>query len=121
MDFGLFMGYGFYILFYLYSFCFYAFRIYIDFTLCFKSLSWDKKNQTWTITEKLKPLVVNVDFKRNNRTVFKSTSFAGYVGMLTGIRPVSVSRLAKALICFSFYKKNAYKKFLVFACRENSL
>uniref|UniRef100_A0AAR2LWB6 ceramidase n=1 Tax=Pygocentrus nattereri TaxID=42514 RepID=A0AAR2LWB6_PYGNA len=33
------------------------------------------------------PLVVNVDFKRNNKTVFKSTSFAGYVGMLTGIRP----------------------------------
>ncbi|XP_066505399.1 N-acylsphingosine amidohydrolase (acid ceramidase) 1a isoform X2 [Hoplias malabaricus] len=50
-------------------------------------MGWDKKNQTWTITEKLKPLVVNVDFHRKNRTVFKSTSFAGYVGMLTGIRP----------------------------------
>ncbi|KAG7329240.1 hypothetical protein KOW79_007414 [Hemibagrus wyckioides] len=50
-------------------------------------MGWDRKNQTWTITEKLKPLVVNVDFKRNNRTVFKSTSFVGYVGMLTGIRP----------------------------------
>ncbi|XP_062855851.1 N-acylsphingosine amidohydrolase (acid ceramidase) 1a [Trichomycterus rosablanca] len=50
-------------------------------------MGWDRKNQTWTITEKLKPLVVNIDFKRNNRTVFRSTSFAGYVGMLTGIRP----------------------------------
>ncbi|GAA6068165.1 N-acylsphingosine amidohydrolase (acid ceramidase) 1a [Tachysurus ichikawai] len=50
-------------------------------------MGWDKKNQTWTLTEKLKPLVVNVDMKRNNRTLFKSTSFAGYVGMLTGIRP----------------------------------
>ncbi|MCJ8734127.1 hypothetical protein PDJAM_G00231700 [Pangasius djambal] len=50
-------------------------------------MGWDQKNHTWTLTEKLKPLVVNVDLKRNNRTVFKSTSFAGYVGMLTGIRP----------------------------------
>ncbi|KAM9470417.1 N-acylsphingosine amidohydrolase (acid ceramidase) 1a [Clarias gariepinus] len=50
-------------------------------------MGWDKKNHTWTLTEKLKPLVVNVDFRRNDRTVFKSTSFAGYVGMLTGIKP----------------------------------
>lgn len=62
----------------------------------FDSVSWDRKNQTWTLTEKLKPLVVNVDLKRNNKTVFKSTSFVGYVGMLTGIRPVSVSELSKA-------------------------
>uniref|UniRef100_A0AAY4E7B9 Acid ceramidase n=1 Tax=Denticeps clupeoides TaxID=299321 RepID=A0AAY4E7B9_9TELE len=50
-------------------------------------MGWDRQNKSWTITEKLKPLVVNVDFQRNNQTVFKSTSFAGYVGMLTGIRP----------------------------------
>ncbi|XP_072519185.1 N-acylsphingosine amidohydrolase (acid ceramidase) 1a [Salminus brasiliensis] len=50
-------------------------------------MGWDRKNQTWTLTEKLKPLVVNVDFRRKSRTVFKSTSFAGYVGILTGIRP----------------------------------
>ncbi|MFT7807719.1 acid ceramidase [Arapaima gigas] len=50
-------------------------------------MGWDMKNKTWLITEKLRPLVVNVDFQRNNKTVFKSTSFAGYVGMLTGVRP----------------------------------
>lgn len=33
--------------------------------------------------------MVNLDFKKNNQTVFKSTNFAGYVGMLTGIKPVS--------------------------------
>uniref|UniRef100_H2LVM1 Acid ceramidase n=1 Tax=Oryzias latipes TaxID=8090 RepID=H2LVM1_ORYLA len=48
---------------------------------------WDVKNKSWTISEKLKPLVVNLDFKKNNQTVFKSTNFAGYVGMLTGIKP----------------------------------
>uniref|UniRef100_A0A8C7YYI2 Acid ceramidase n=1 Tax=Oryzias sinensis TaxID=183150 RepID=A0A8C7YYI2_9TELE len=50
-------------------------------------LGWDVKNKSWTISEKLKPLVVNLDFKKNNQTVFKSTNFAGYVGMLTGIKP----------------------------------
>ncbi|XP_053475546.1 acid ceramidase [Ictalurus furcatus] len=50
-------------------------------------MGWDMKNRSWVITEKLKPIVVNVDFRRNNNTVFKSTNFAGYVGMLTGIQP----------------------------------
>ncbi|XP_008316042.1 acid ceramidase [Cynoglossus semilaevis] len=50
-------------------------------------LGWDAKNKSWIISEKLKPLVVNLDFRRNNQTVFKSTNFAGYVGMLTGIKP----------------------------------
>ncbi|XP_076001368.1 acid ceramidase [Genypterus blacodes] len=50
-------------------------------------MGWDGKNKSWIISEKLKPLVVNIDFKRNNQTVFKSTNFAGYVGMLTGIKP----------------------------------
>ncbi|CAM4498254.1 hypothetical protein PO909_014974 [Leuciscus waleckii] len=48
-------------------------------------MGWDLKNRSWIITEKLKPLIVNLDFRRNNQTVFKSTNFAGYVGMLTGI------------------------------------
>uniref|UniRef100_A0A7N8XL35 Acid ceramidase n=1 Tax=Mastacembelus armatus TaxID=205130 RepID=A0A7N8XL35_9TELE len=52
-------------------------------------MGWDVKNKSWIISEKLKPLVVNLDFKRNNQTVFKSTNFAGYVGMLTGIKPHS--------------------------------
>ncbi|KAJ1215355.1 hypothetical protein NDU88_002964 [Pleurodeles waltl] len=50
-------------------------------------LGWDIKNNSWTITELLRPMVVNVDFQRNNKSVFLSTNFAGYVGMLTGIRP----------------------------------
>uniref|UniRef100_A0A8C7P6Z1 Acid ceramidase n=1 Tax=Oncorhynchus mykiss TaxID=8022 RepID=A0A8C7P6Z1_ONCMY len=50
-------------------------------------MGWDMKNRSWLITEKLKPMVVNIDFQRGNKTVFKSTNFAGYVGMLTGIKP----------------------------------
>ncbi|XP_069780634.1 acid ceramidase [Narcine bancroftii] len=50
-------------------------------------LGWDMKNHSWRIPEYLKPLTVNLDFQRNNKTVFKSTNFAGYVGMLTGMKP----------------------------------
>uniref|UniRef100_A0A8C6T3T3 Acid ceramidase n=1 Tax=Neogobius melanostomus TaxID=47308 RepID=A0A8C6T3T3_9GOBI len=50
-------------------------------------LGWNVTNKSWIVSDKLKPLVVNLDFRRNNKTVFKSTNFAGYVGMLTGLRP----------------------------------
>uniref|UniRef100_A0A8C3WSK3 Acid ceramidase n=1 Tax=Catagonus wagneri TaxID=51154 RepID=A0A8C3WSK3_9CETA len=50
-------------------------------------LGWNINNNTWVITEQLKPLTVNLDFRRNNRTVFKVASFAGYVGVLTGFKP----------------------------------
>ncbi|XP_069049445.1 acid ceramidase [Lepisosteus oculatus] len=50
-------------------------------------LGWDMKNKSWAVTERLRPLVVNLDFQRNKKTIFKSTNFAGYVGMLTGIKP----------------------------------
>ncbi|KAF0886387.1 ASAH1 ceramidase, partial [Crocuta crocuta] len=50
-------------------------------------LGWNVNNNTWVIAEELKPLTVNLDFRRNNRTVFKASSFAGYVGILTGFRP----------------------------------
>ncbi|XP_054846439.1 acid ceramidase isoform X1 [Eublepharis macularius] len=50
-------------------------------------LGWDIKNNTWTLTQKLKPLMVSLDFQRNNKTVFKSSNLAGYVGMVSGIKP----------------------------------
>lgn len=50
-------------------------------------LGWDVKNHTWLTTEALRPLVVELDFQRNNQTVFKSVNFAGYIGVLTGMKP----------------------------------
>ncbi|KAM8879241.1 acid ceramidase [Spinachia spinachia] len=50
-------------------------------------MGWDVKNKSWIITEKLKPLAINLDFKRNNQTLFKGVNFVGYVGLLTGIKP----------------------------------
>ncbi|XP_061440235.1 acid ceramidase isoform X1 [Rhineura floridana] len=50
-------------------------------------LGWDVHNSSWIITMKLKPLMVSLDFQKNNKTVFKSANLAGYVGMVSGVRP----------------------------------
>ncbi|XP_062991413.1 acid ceramidase [Elgaria multicarinata webbii] len=50
-------------------------------------LGWDVQNSSWDTTQKLKPLMVALDFQRNNKTVFKSSNFAGYVGMVSGVKP----------------------------------
>tara|TARA_B100000795_G_scaffold269339_2_gene258439 strand:+ start:2953 stop:4056 length:1104 start_codon:yes stop_codon:yes gene_type:complete len=39
----------------------------------------------------LKKLTIQVDFKQNNKTVFTGTTWAGYIGILTGMRPNSFS------------------------------
>ncbi len=52
---------------------------------------WDVKNHTWLTTEALRPLVVELDFQRGGRTVYKSVNFAGYIGVLTGMKPGSFS------------------------------
>ena len=49
------------------------------------------QNHTWLITEDLRPLVVELDFQRDEQTVYKSVSFAGYVGVLTGLKPQQFS------------------------------
>uniref|UniRef100_A0AAY5K392 Acid ceramidase n=1 Tax=Esox lucius TaxID=8010 RepID=A0AAY5K392_ESOLU len=63
------------------------FNIFYEVFTVYVYFHWDTKNRSWLITEKLKPLVVNIDFQRGNKTVFKATNFAGYVGMLTGMKP----------------------------------
>ncbi len=39
--------------------------------------SWDMLNNTWELSEKLRPLITQVNFTRNGQVVFKTTSFAG--------------------------------------------
>ncbi|CAK8686196.1 unnamed protein product [Clavelina lepadiformis] len=50
-------------------------------------MGWDVKNHTWLITEYLRPLVVNVEFVKGGKVLYKAVNFAGYVGVLTGIKP----------------------------------
>lgn len=41
------------------------------------------------MTELLRPLVFKAEFQRNSETLYTSVQFAGYIGVLTGIRKVS--------------------------------
>jgi len=50
---------------------------------------WDTKNNTWLTTEFLRPLVVKLKFQKKNQTLFESVNFAGYIGILTGLKKVS--------------------------------
>uniref|UniRef100_UPI00358FA6E7 acid ceramidase n=1 Tax=Myxine glutinosa TaxID=7769 RepID=UPI00358FA6E7 len=50
-------------------------------------LGWDRTNNTWAMTERLSDLVVNVNAQRGGKTVFRSTTFVGYLGILTGEHP----------------------------------
>jgi len=55
------------------------------------SPAWDKKNDTWRMTEALRPLLLNIEFQTQEKTVFKTTQYAGYVGVLTAMRPGAFS------------------------------
>ncbi|CAN8006980.1 unnamed protein product, partial [Ixodes hexagonus] len=49
-------------------------------------LGWDRRNHTWAMTETLRPTVVELDFQRSGKNIFKAVSFAGYLGVLTGVK-----------------------------------
>ncbi|XP_031549025.1 acid ceramidase-like [Actinia tenebrosa] len=50
-------------------------------------LGWDNKTDTWSLSEVLRPLVVQLDYRRGGKTLYKTVTFAGYVGVITGLKP----------------------------------
>ena len=50
-----------------------------------------KHGQVWELTAVMRPLVVNVDFQRGGKTLFKSTTFAGFIGAHTAMKPGAFS------------------------------
>jgi len=50
-------------------------------------LGWNEKTHDWSITEILRKTIINVDWRKNGKTVFKSVNFAGFVGVYNGVRP----------------------------------
>lgn len=68
---------------------------------------WDVKTKTWEITDALRPTVVNLDFQKGGKTVFKSVNFAGYIGILTAVKPVRFRiRLLRSDICLLVLYEN---------------
>ncbi|XP_059154113.1 acid ceramidase-like [Physella acuta] len=56
----------------------------LDFGIFF---GWDTQNKSWVVTERLRPLIINLDWQKGGKTVFKSVNFAGYTGVLTAVKP----------------------------------
>ncbi|XP_041462520.1 acid ceramidase-like [Lytechinus variegatus] len=54
-------------------------------------LGWDVKTNEWIISERLKPLVTNVEYQKGGKVIARAVHFAGYVGILTGLKPGVVS------------------------------
>ncbi|WKX98431.1 hypothetical protein Q1695_013819 [Nippostrongylus brasiliensis] len=48
---------------------------------------WNIAAQSWDLTDSLKNVTVNLNFIRNGTTLFKGTTLAGHVGILTGMKP----------------------------------
>ncbi|XP_030836959.1 acid ceramidase [Strongylocentrotus purpuratus] len=54
-------------------------------------IGWDVKTDQWIITERLRPLVTNVEYQKGGKVVARAVHFAGYAGILTGLKPGVVS------------------------------
>jgi acid ceramidase len=55
----------------------------LDFGL---GLAFNFSDFQWGLTEALRPILFNAEMMKNNQTLYKATFFAGYVGVLTGVR-----------------------------------
>ncbi|EGD72101.1 Asah1 protein [Salpingoeca rosetta] len=73
----------------------------LDFGLGF---GWDKANETWALTEKLRPLLFNARVVRNGNTLFNATYYAGFVGLLTGMKTGGFSISVDTRFDNSFWK-----------------
>jgi acid ceramidase len=49
-------------------------------------LGWDYNTHEWMVTSKLRDIVINLEWKKNNQTFYKSVNFAGYVGIYNGLK-----------------------------------
>jgi len=50
-------------------------------------VGWDIKNDTWLLSEYLRPLIVNLNFSQGGEVQYRATSFLGFVGLITGVKP----------------------------------
>ena len=54
-------------------------------------MGWDKANETWKLTEKLRPLLFNARVMKGGKVFYNATYYAGFVGLLTGEKPILTS------------------------------
>jgi len=49
-------------------------------------LGWNRETHDWAITEMLRPNIINVNWIKGGKTLFKSNNFAGYVGVYNAVK-----------------------------------
>uniref|UniRef100_A0A1I7X235 ceramidase n=1 Tax=Heterorhabditis bacteriophora TaxID=37862 RepID=A0A1I7X235_HETBA len=49
-------------------------------------LGWNATSHEWMISEALKKMVVNVNWIKNGKVLYKSNNFAGYIGIYNGLK-----------------------------------
>lgn len=49
-------------------------------------LGWDFEQHTWKVSELLRKMEFNLEVVNGNQSVFNQTTFAGYVGVFTGVK-----------------------------------
>ncbi|CAF0760601.1 unnamed protein product [Brachionus calyciflorus] len=54
-------------------------------------LGWDVQNDTWMVSQLLRPLIINVNYTKGGQLQYKTVTFVGFVGVITGIKPNSFS------------------------------
>jgi acid ceramidase len=47
---------------------------------------WDIEKKSWHLTEALKKITVNLNFVKDGKVIFKGTTFAGHLGIITGMK-----------------------------------
>ena len=52
---------------------------------------FDGSKIEWALTESMKHTVVELTFTRSKQVLFKTTSFAGYIGALSAVKPGAFS------------------------------
>jgi acid ceramidase len=54
-------------------------------------LGWNATIHEWSISTALRKMIININWVKNGRIVFKSNNFAGYVGIYNGLKPNAFS------------------------------
>jgi len=95
----------------------------LDFGL-YPAVNWS--DIQWEMTQDLRPILFNANFTRNGTFLYKTTAFAGYIGLLTGVRKGAMSitvdtryddNYDKYLLDW-FKNSNDNSQFLSFTTRE---
>ncbi|CAF4624720.1 unnamed protein product [Rotaria sp. Silwood1] len=90
-------------------------------------VGWDMSNNTWILTEKLRTLIAQINFTRNGEVLYKTTTFAGFIGVLTGLKPNVFSVSVNSRTSFDggyagliewIFNINRNQSFITFAIRD---